>query len=81
MLRNTFLHLPNIGAHRERALWDRGILDWESFLAAAEGGVLRGRAYETGAPLVRQSLDAVARGDARFFQPLLPGRETWRLYP
>ena len=31
-------------------------------------------------PLVRQSLEAIAAGDARFFHAHLPTRETWRLY-
>ena len=30
---------------------------------------------------MRQSLDAVAAGDAGFFRDCLPSRETWRLYP
>jgi uncharacterized protein len=81
MLRNTFIHLPGVGAARERTLWERGILDWEGYLAAAEQGRLREPRYGSAAPLVRQSLEAVAGGDARFFDPLLPRRETWRLYP
>ncbi len=62
-------------------LWERGILDWDCFLAAAEEGRLREGLYEAATPLVRQSLAAVAGGDARFFDALLPRRETWRLYP
>ena len=38
MLRNTFIHLPGVGAHRERVLWKQGILDWDRFLEAAEDG-------------------------------------------
>ena len=81
MLRNTFIHLPGIGPQRERALWERGIIDWDRFLAAAEEGQVHGRIRESGLPLVRQSLDAVTRGDPGFFKPLLPSGETWRLYP
>ena len=81
MLRNTFIHLPRVGAVRERSLWQRGILDWACFLAAAEDGRLRESIYESATPLLRQSLEAVAGGDARFFDALLPRRETWRLYP
>ena len=60
---------------RERALWERGILDWGCFLAAAEDGRLRERIYQSAVPLVRQSLDAVAGGDAGFFhgRPAAPG--------
>jgi len=81
MLRNTFIHLPGIGIHRERTLWERGILDWDCFLTAAEKGRLREGVYESATPLVRQSLDAVACGNAGFFHGRLPSRETWRLYP
>jgi len=81
MLRNTFIHLPGIGAHRERTLWKQGVLDWDRFLKAIEDGVLRQGVYEAAAPLVCQSLDAVAAGDAGFFRGRLPNRETWRLYP
>ena len=81
MLRHTFIHLPGVGIHRERMLWKQGILDWDRFLEAVENGVLRQGIYESAAPLVRQSLDAVAAGDAGFFHDRLPSRETWRLYP
>jgi uncharacterized protein YprB with RNaseH-like and TPR domain len=80
MLRNTFIHLPGIGPKREQMLWEQGILDWDGFLAAAEQGLLRARETERAVPLVRQSLDAVQRGDAGFFKPRLPPREAWRLY-
>lgn len=81
MLRHTFLHLPDVGAIRERKLWKQGIFDWFRFLEAAESGRLGKKVMESSVPLVRQSLDAVAGGDARFFRDLLPHRETWRLYP
>lgn len=81
MLCKTFIHLPGVGAVRERALWQRGILDWNCFLTAVEDGRLREGIYESALPLIRRSLDAVANGDASFFHALLPSRETWRLYP
>ena len=81
MLRNTFIHLPGVGTHRERTLWQQGIMDWDRFLAAAENHLLRQRIYESAVPLVRQSQDAVTTGDLSFFHGRLPSRETWRLYP
>jgi len=80
MLRNTFIHLPGVGPVRERSLWMQGILDWECFLAAAENNRLCNSLGRSAAPLVRRSLEATSGGDARFFAPLLPTRETWRLY-
>jgi uncharacterized protein len=81
MLRNTFVHLPGIGPRREKALWDRGILDWHGLLEAADSGLLPRRSRESSVSLVRQSLAAVASGDVDFFRALLPSGETWRLYP
>ena len=81
MLRHTFIHLPGVGAHRERTLWKQGILDWDRFLEAVADGLLRQRIYESAVPLVRQSLEAIAAGDPGFFHGRLPSRETWRLYP
>jgi hypothetical protein len=80
MLRHTFIHLPGIGTHRERKLWDQGILDWDRFLEAAANGVLPKKMCESTVPMVRQSLEAVAVGDARFFRRCFPPREAWRLY-
>ncbi len=80
MLRHTFIHLPGVGPHRERTLWQQGILDWNHFREAAENRVLRQRIYESAVPLVRQSLDAAAVGDLGFFRGCLPSREMWRLY-
>ena len=81
MLQHTFIHLPGVGPHRERTLWQQGILDWNHFLEAAENRVLRQRVYESAVPLVRQSLDAATAGDLGFFRGHLPSREMWRLYP
>ena len=81
MLRNTFLHLPGIGPHRERTLWQRGILDWDGFLAAAEAGLLPGRVYRQGAAVLRRCKTAADETDVDFFRWLLPQREMWRLCP
>ena len=80
MLRNTFVHLPGVGPQRERAFWEQGILDWDRFLASAGEGKPRGRIRESTVALVSQSIDALARGEVGFFKPLLPPKESWRLY-
>lgn len=80
MLRHTFVHLPGVGPHRERALWEQGILDWDRFLEAAARGTLAEKICAGGAPLVENSREAAARGDADFFRDILPRRESWRLY-
>jgi uncharacterized protein YprB with RNaseH-like and TPR domain len=81
MLRNTFVHLPGIGLHRERALWRQGILDWRDFLAAAAEERLSAKLCQQAVPVLRECEIAFARGDISVFRDLLPRRETWRLYP
>jgi hypothetical protein len=81
MLRNTFIHLPGIGLHRERALWGQGILDWRDFLAAAAEERLSSKLCQRAVPVLRECEDAFERGDISVFRDLLPHRETWRLYP
>jgi uncharacterized protein YprB with RNaseH-like and TPR domain len=80
MLQNTFIHLPGIGPHRERWLWQRGCVDWDCFLSAVDAGELPGHVLESLAPLVQQSVEALAGRDAAFFGARLPSRESWRLY-
>jgi hypothetical protein len=67
LLRHTFVHCPGIGAHRERALWDRGYVDWDAFLDRHPPGPWRDRIAERLVP-ERAALD-------------LPRRESWRLLP
>jgi uncharacterized protein len=81
MLENTFVHLPGIGPRRERWLWEHGCLDWHRFLTALEAGEIGRGKFQIVSPLVWQSIEALAAGDATFFSARLPGRETWRLYP
>jgi uncharacterized protein len=80
MLRHTFIHLPGIGAHREQKLWGQGIVDWDCFLNAAATGILTTKMCELTVPLVNQSREAIAAGNAQFFHTHLPRRESWRLY-
>ena len=81
MIHHTFIHLPGIGTYREQMLWKQGILDWDHFLDAAGEGLVPEKARESAVTLLRQSLAAMACGDAAFFGGLLPRREAWRLYP
>ncbi len=81
MIRNTFLHLPDIGPRRERTLWMRGILDWSQFLVAAENGDVRDRACQRGVPLIRQSHEAINTGETNFFKTTLPQFTMCQLFP
>jgi len=81
MICNTFVHLPGIGPRRERALWERRILDWGQFPAAAEKGQMSGGVHQRAVPLVQQSDEAIKARNVGFFKAAMPQCEMWRLYP
>ncbi len=81
MIQNTFVHLPNIGLMRERALWNQGITSWDDFLKATSCGNLSNRCFQAAVPVVQQSLIAMAAGNVSFFTRSLPSSQMWRLYP
>lgn len=65
MLESTFVHVPGIGPHRERQLWERGYTEWRAFLRGFPDGAWREH--------VASRLDrTIAARD-------LPAREAWRL--
>lgn len=65
MLTHTFLHVPGIGPHRERGLWERGFTDWDCFRHGHPPGPWR--------DLVLDWLHPERAAEA------LPRREAWRL--
>lgn len=81
MLRSTFLHLPGIGAHKERLLWKARILTWDDY----EQTFLAQRplfAFDRGisaAAILEASQNALAKGDLDFFAERLPQREHYRI--
>ncbi|MBD3208924.1 ribonuclease H-like domain-containing protein [Candidatus Woesearchaeota archaeon] len=80
MLRNTFIHLPGIGAQQERSLQAAGITDWHAFLQRKR---IKGFSKERLAfckQLLRASHDALVAEDAVFFASLLPSAEHWRSF-
>lgn len=80
MLRNTFIHLPGVGAITESELWQEGLTTWDRFLDASElPSRVRRRDSELRA-LVEESRSELEKENAIFFEDSLPGRERWRLY-
>jgi uncharacterized protein YprB with RNaseH-like and TPR domain len=80
MIRRTFLILPKVGGRTERSLWQRGIWDWNDFMAAGaipgispeRKGLLDGRLEEADRFLSSK--------ETGYFSRMLPAREHWRLY-
>ena len=81
MLEKTFVHIPGVGAHTERALWSAGCHTW-SDLASGLGTFSCGTA---GRDEVARDLDrsrlAYDRGDHQFFARRLGMAEAWRAWP
>jgi len=77
MLKQTFIHIPGIGARTERALWKRGIRTWEDFLGCK--GPVFSPARDA---LIRRELEASLQNlsSALYFRDRLPPTETWRLF-
>jgi hypothetical protein len=65
VLERSFIHVPGIGATRERRLWEQGYVDWASFLAHHPRDAWRA--------LVAANLDRELAART------LPRREHWRL--
>ncbi len=79
MLRNTFRHLPSVGARGEAELWAAGLMDWASL--RRDGASVLGAAKLAGLiPVLDASERALALGDARYFAALLPRNEHWRIF-
>ncbi len=81
ILPRTFVHAPGVGQKTEKALWERGITSWNKFLSCSSSlpGPLRSQTKVV--RIIEQSVDALDRGNARFFAKYLPREEWWRLYP
>lgn len=79
MLKNTFCHMPGIGARYESYLWSKGLRSWDDILSAC-AHELKGR---TGSlkPSVEQSSRQLADGNAAYFTERLPHGMHWRLFP
>jgi uncharacterized protein YprB with RNaseH-like and TPR domain/predicted nuclease with RNAse H fold/dephospho-CoA kinase len=81
MLRNSFLHLPGIGALKERALWAAGVRDWDdyerNFLAQRQ--LFENHDSNGLAGALEASRRALESADFDFFGAKLPQREHYRV--
>ncbi|MEW6218232.1 MAG: ribonuclease H-like domain-containing protein [Thermodesulfobacteriota bacterium] len=80
MLEQSFLLLTGIGVKTERRLWSAGVHCWDDLLARGERFFAPGTMVRlvTEIDACRQAL---AAGDAVFFERLLPPGQHWRLFP
>ena len=82
MLQRTFVHLPRVGYQTEQRLWQQGLADWESALAAchAPAGFSASRWREACGHL-EASRYSLGRREHRFFARALPSADHWRAWP
>lgn len=78
VLRQTFSHIPGIGAATEARLWAQGIDDWEK--ATADALRLGQRKRQAFSEHLHHSQTAYAEGNARFFADRLAPSQHWRLF-
>lgn len=79
MLRNTFCHIPRIGAKTERNLWAAGVMSWDCSLPA-KGINLARATRESWHQHMQESLGNHASRNPRYFEENLPTNQHWRLY-
>lgn len=81
MLTKTFCHIPGVGYHTERSLWQAGCEDWDTFLRNPP-------AFNVGAPgteavvrEVERSKACLENGEYQYFKKALGMSEAWRAWP
>jgi uncharacterized protein YprB with RNaseH-like and TPR domain len=80
MLQHTFLHIPSIGYRTETRLWEDGYTAWQDYLDRCESCRIRTLDRPAVISHLRDSAQALANDDARYFEDSLPSAESWRLY-
>ena len=77
MLEHTFIHIQGIGSKTEKALWNRGIHTWETFLNTKSPIISSVRD-----PFLRSQLETSIenRNNIRFFTEKLSVADQWRIY-
>ncbi len=79
MLKNTFCHIPGIGARKERWLWASGIFSWAD-LKDGPGETLPHWAQGI-MDHVERSISCLQGGEPGYFAELLAPAQAWRLFP
>ena len=80
MLTRTFLHFPQVGERRERALWRFGFCDWHAIIRSVAPSPWR-HLWDEWQREAEMSLRAYEVGDATYFASRLPKSAWWRAIP
>lgn len=80
MLKNTYIHIPNIGATTELKIWKCGIRNWEDYLNNHNTIKLprtKNRILLSG---VEESIEQLSYGNHIYFARRIPTNLQWRAY-
>ena len=78
MLKSTFLHLQGVGKKTERALWEKDITTWESYISFLNRQPSIFKEISNKKHVLTDSLKAYAEGDLGFFAKSLPVSDHYR---
>ncbi len=81
MVKNTFCHIPGIGARTEQQFWDLGIHSWDDFDESRRERLPLGRRrIRNISHYLDQSFARLQANDPNYFGNLLPSDQHWRLF-
>jgi len=80
MLKNTFIHIPGIGAITEGRLWESGIRDWNCLIGNSSVAVSPKRISAV-TERIQESRKHLENNNPSYFSKLLPANQCWRLFP
>ncbi len=81
MLRQTFCHIPGLGGHTERSLWQQGCLDWQTYLDEPGRFQVGGVGQKMVIQGCQSAVSAFDSGSYQYFSEVLGGKEAWRAWP
>ncbi|MCX9084096.1 MAG: ribonuclease H-like domain-containing protein [Candidatus Methanoperedens sp.] len=80
MLKNTYIHIPTIGASTERMIWRSGIKSWDDFLKNHGSIKLPRKKQRLLVSGVEESIEQLKSKNHLFFSHRLLSRHQWRAY-
>ena len=80
MLKNTFCHIPGIGAITEKRLWSSGIQSWEDVIMSGNLP-LSARKCQSARGILKQSAKELTDNNPHYFASFLPSNQIWRIFP
>jgi uncharacterized protein YprB with RNaseH-like and TPR domain len=79
MLKNTFCHVPGLGAETERRLWSSGLQSWDAVHEVTHLPLSPSRVAALGQH-IETSTQQLLAGNARWFADSVPSDQQWRLF-